>query len=95
MDGLLADATPAQVNGKVQANYRPAGTGSAFVIATISGFVYGIAPGLPFMLVWAFYLAAALALVLPGLAKQLTPAPARTVESDEVGVPVTVAQTGP
>jgi MFS family permease len=94
VDGLLADATPAHLRGKVQANYSAAGTGSAFLIATISGFVYGIAPGLPFMLVGAIYLAAALALLLPGLAKLLTPIPARAVESDEVSAPVSVAQTG-
>ena len=36
-DGLLADATPPDLRGRIQAVYSAAGTGSAFVVATVSG----------------------------------------------------------
>src|SRR5262249_58595552 len=94
VDGLLADATPPHVRGKVQANYSAAGTGGAFVVATASGFVYAASPGLPFILVGAIYLLAALALLLPGVAKLLTPAPAAPETAEDAGMPVPVAQSG-
>ena len=72
-DGLLADATPPAMRGRVQAAYSAAGTGSAFVIATVSGFIYGLYRGLPFLLVGGVFLAAALALLSPGVARLFTP----------------------
>lgn len=73
-DGLLADATPAHLRGRIQAVYSAAGTGSAFVVATISGFIYGLYRGLPFIMVGGIFLAAAAALLLPALARMFTPA---------------------
>lgn len=66
-DGLLADATPPNVRGRVQAFYSAAGTGSAFVMATISGFIYGIYQGLPFLMAGGIFLAGAIVLLLPGV----------------------------
>ena len=72
-DGLLADATPPAMRGRIQAAYSAAGTGSAFVIATVSGFIYGLYRGLPFLLVGAIFLATALALLLPAVARLFAP----------------------
>lgn len=69
IDGLLADATPPALRGRVQAIYSAAGTGSAFVVATVSGFVYGLYRGLPFFLVGGIFLAGAGALLLPSVAR--------------------------
>ena len=83
-DGLLADATPPAMRGRVQAAYSAAGTGSAFVIATVSGFIYGLYRGLPFLLVGGVFLAAALALLSPGVARLFTPGSARaSLPADE------------
>jgi MFS family permease len=69
IDGLLADATPPALRGRVQAVYSAAGTGSAFVVATVSGFVYGLYRGLPFFLVGGIFLAGAGALLLPSVVR--------------------------
>ncbi len=63
-DGLLADATPPDLRGRIQAVYSAAGTGSAFVVATVSGFIYGLYRGLPFIMVGGIFLAGAAALLL-------------------------------
>lgn len=68
-DGLLADATPPEMRGRIQAVYSAAGTGSAFVVATVSGFIYGLYRGLPFFMVGAIFLAGAAALLLPSVAR--------------------------
>jgi len=68
-DGLLADATPPEMRGRVQAVYSAAGTGSAFVVATVSGFIYGLYRGLPFFMVGVIFLAGAGALLFPSVAR--------------------------
>lgn len=83
-DGLLADATPPHLRGRVQATYSAMGTGSAFVIATISGFVYGLYRGLPFILVGGVFLAGAAALLLPAVARMFASAEAHTSHSAEI-----------
>lgn len=69
IDGLLADATPPELRGRIQAVYSAAGTGSAFVVATISGFIYGLYRGLPFFMVGGIFLVGAAALLLPSVAR--------------------------
>ena len=76
-DGLLADATPPAMRGRIQAAYSAAGTGSAFVVATVSGFIYGLYRGLPFLLVGAIFLAATVALLAPNVARLFAPGAAR------------------
>jgi MFS family permease len=83
-DGLLADATPPALRGRIQAAYSAAGTGSAFVVATVSGFIYGLYRGLPFLLVGGVFLAAAVALLLPSVARLFAPtAPPASHPADE------------
>jgi MFS family permease len=72
-DGLLADATPPALRGQIQAAYSAAGTGSAFVVATVSGFIYGLYRGLPFIFVGAVFLAGVVALLVPGIARMFDP----------------------
>jgi MFS family permease len=81
-DGLLADATPPHLRGRIQALYSAAGTGSAFVVATVSGFVYGLYRGLPFMLVGAIFLAGTLALLLPRVARMFAPGAAQVAAGE-------------
>jgi MFS family permease len=72
-DGLLADATPPSLRGRIQATYSAAGTGSAFVVATVSGFIYGLYRGLPFLMVGGIFLAGAVTLLLPQVARLFAP----------------------
>lgn len=72
-DGLLADATPPDLRGRVQAVYSASGTGSAFIIATASGFIYGLYRGAPFILVGFIFLAGAAVLLVPGVARMFAP----------------------
>jgi MFS family permease len=84
-DGLLADATPPSLRGRIQATYSAAGTGSAFVVATISGFIYGFYRGLPFLMVGGIFLAGAVALLLPQVARMFAPGAFKTtLPADEV-----------
>lgn len=78
-DGLLADATPPALRGRIQAAYSAAGTGSAFVVATVSGFIYGLYRGLPFLVVGGVFLAAAVALLLPSVARLFAPVASRNL----------------
>ncbi len=66
VDGLLADHAPPDARGRVQANYSAAGTAGSFLSATVAGFAYAIAPGVPFVLVSVVLLVTVAALLLPG-----------------------------
>ncbi|MFL5629498.1 MAG: MFS transporter [Ktedonobacteraceae bacterium] len=68
LDGLLADVMPSQMKGKVQANYGAAGLIGNLIGATVAGLLYGITPGLPFLLQGLLCLTACLVLLLPGFA---------------------------
>ena len=68
-DGLLADVTPAAVRGRVQANYGAASTGGAFLMATLAGLLYGVSPGLPYLVVGVAFALGTLILVLPPVAR--------------------------
>ncbi len=83
IDGLLADATPPALRGRVQAVYSAAGTGSAFIVATVSGFVYGLYRGLPFFMVGGIFLAGAGALLLPSVARMFAPGVVTPRERDD------------
>lgn len=80
-DGLLADATPPALRGRVQAAYSASGTGSAFVVATVSGFIYGLYRGLPFIMVGGIFLAGAAVLLLPGVVRMFAPSAVATAET--------------
>jgi MFS family permease len=69
LDGLLADVMPAQVKGKVQANYAAAGMLGNLVGAGIAGLLYGFSPGLPFLLQGLVSFAACLVLLVPACAR--------------------------
>ncbi|MBF6590076.1 MAG: MFS transporter [Ktedonobacterales bacterium] len=64
LDGLLADATPPDIRGTIQANYSAAGTAGSFLAATAAGFLYALAPGVPFLANGLLYLAALVGLLV-------------------------------
>lgn len=68
-DGLLADATPAEARGRVQANYSAAGLAGSFAGATASGFLYDLGTGTPFLASAVITLATGLVLLLPSIAQ--------------------------
>jgi MFS family permease len=78
VDGLLADVAPPAMRGRAQANYSAAGTGAAFVMALLSGALYGIYPGLPFAAVALAFLFTTLALFLPPIRRRF---PARPIHA--------------
>ncbi len=82
LDGLLADVMPSQMKGKVQANYGAAGLIGNLIGATVAGLLYGITPGLPFLLQGLLCLTACLVLLLPGFAHMFRAA--RRKFSDEL-----------
>jgi MFS family permease len=86
-DGLLADATPPSLRGRIQAAYSAAGTGSAFVVATISGFIYGMYRGLPFIMVGGIFFAGAVVLLLPQVARMFVVGAHKTVLPPESALP--------
>jgi MFS family permease len=69
VDGLLADVMPAEMRGKVQANYNAAGTIGNFVGATGAGILYLLSPGAPFIAEGTLYLVMMLVLLLPSMAR--------------------------
>lgn len=82
-DGLLADVTPPDLRGRVQANYSAAGTAGAFLMALLAGLLYGASPGLPFLVVGiAFALVGAALLLLPPLRRTFPEFAPAAVESD-------------
>ncbi len=78
LDGLLAEVTPAALRGRVQANYTAASTGGAFVMAALAGVLYGISPGLPFLVVGLAFIVASAGLLTPRV-RTLFPASAGSV----------------
>jgi MFS family permease len=69
LDGLLADVTPPDLRGRVQANYTAASTGGAFVMAALAGILYNASPGLPFFVVGVAFWLACVALLTPAVSR--------------------------
>ncbi len=97
LDGLLAEVTPAALRGRVQANYTAASTGGAFVMAALAGVLFGVSPGLPFLVVGLAFAVACAGLLMPAV-RRLFPARAMSgiaidgEDALEAGVDVVVAR---
>jgi MFS family permease len=89
VDGLLADLTPPDVRGRVQARYSAASTAGAFVMAALAGLLYGFSPGLPFLVAGVAFLLTALALQLPVIWR-LFPERARSASSADAALAASV-----
>ncbi|MBO0783569.1 MAG: MFS transporter [Ktedonobacteraceae bacterium] len=69
LDGLLADVTPANVKGKVQANFTAAGTFGSFLGATLAGVLYGVKAEAPFISAGVLCLLTVCMLFWPGIVR--------------------------
>jgi MFS family permease len=67
LDGLLADVTPHNVKGKVQANFTAAGTLGSFLGSILAGVLYGVQPEAPFITSGVLCLLAMGMLFWPGI----------------------------
>ena len=67
LGGLLADSTPANARGRVQANFSAAGTLGSLISSVLAGALYASGPGVPFVIVGLVYLLIPLVLFLPAL----------------------------
>ena len=85
LDGFLADVMPQDARGKVQANYSAANFIGNLIGATAAGLLYGLTPGLPFLMAGLVCFCACLVLFLPGLARQFHTA-RRNILSEPVEV---------
>jgi MFS family permease len=83
LGGLLADHTPADARGRVQANFSAAGTLGSLISSVLAGALYASGPGLPFVVVGLVYLLIPLALFLPALRGLLSNSHLRAVAPEE------------
>lgn len=67
VDGLLADAMPSEMKGKIQANYNAAGTLGSFIGSLGAGILYSFSPGIPFLVEGLLYLSTFVILLFPGV----------------------------
>ena len=75
LDGLLADVTPEEMQGRVQANFTAVTAAGRLLGATAAGFIYLADPGLPFMVGGLICLIAGLVLLPPRLARLFPASP--------------------
>lgn len=68
LDGLLADATPPGLQGRVQANFATATAAGRLMGSVGAGLLYLLRPGVPFIVGGAICALTGLALLLPSLA---------------------------
>ena len=72
LDGLLADATPAGAQGRVQANFAVVTAAGRLVGSAGAGLLYLLQPGVPFIVGGVICTLTGLALFLPTLARLFT-----------------------
>ncbi|HEY8596827.1 MAG TPA: MFS transporter, partial [Thermomicrobiales bacterium] len=75
LDGLLADATPAGAQGRVQANFAAVTAAGRLVGSAGAGLLYLLQPGAPFIVGGVICTLTGLALFLPALARLFASAP--------------------
>jgi MFS transporter, DHA1 family, multidrug resistance protein len=71
VDGLLADWIPRGMTGRVQANFGAADIAGALLGASVGGILYGVGPGVPFLIEGLLVVLAAGLLFLPPVRRLL------------------------
>ena len=63
-DGFLADHVPQDLQGRIHALFSAAGTAGSLAGATVAGWLYAIAPGMPLLAMGVLYLLVAVVLLV-------------------------------